>query len=151
MASSSLQWELLKTNSSFTVKRNGHTFSTDPYNLTNEHTPSSMGLVNKNGVGLSMSGSLEKKSNLRHFTVLVRKNKRVASAIKRKNGKSNAETPLIHSEYNIKKGINRTAKFLQSQLKGSRLLTPALRRLKALHESTKIKRKTIKKSKRNVA
>merc|ERR1711916_301411 len=150
--STALHWELLRNNSSFLVKRNGASFSTDPYNLTAKHTPSQIGLTNTEGVGLTVSEPLEKKNNLRNYTVLLRKEKRFASAIKRKNGKSNAETPLIHREQTIKKGVNRTAKFLQSQLKGYRddLVTPALRRLKALHESTKIQKKAIRKSKRRV-
>jgi hypothetical protein len=36
--SSELQWQLLRTGHSFLVKRSGHTFSSEPLNLTNQHS-----------------------------------------------------------------------------------------------------------------
>lgn len=33
-----LQWELVRKNNAFVVKRSGYTFSTEPANLTNKHS-----------------------------------------------------------------------------------------------------------------
>ena len=42
--SSELQWQLLRTSHSFLVKRGGHTFSSEPLNLTNQHSAKFSGL-----------------------------------------------------------------------------------------------------------
>lgn len=42
--SSDLQWQLLRNSHSFLVKRNGATFSSEPLNLANKHSPKFSGL-----------------------------------------------------------------------------------------------------------
>ena len=51
--SSDLLWELLKDHNSFTIKKEGHDFSTDPYNLLNSQRKKYSGIASNSGVGVS--------------------------------------------------------------------------------------------------
>lgn len=50
-----LQWQLLRTSHSFLVKRGGHTFSSEPLNLTNQHSFKFSGLANPRAVGVALT------------------------------------------------------------------------------------------------
>lgn len=51
--SADLQWQLLRTHTSFLVKRDGATFTSEPNNLAAKHTFKFSGLVNSQAVGIS--------------------------------------------------------------------------------------------------
>lgn len=51
-ASSDVLWELLKDHNSFTVRRSGKDFSTDPFNLTNTQTRKFSGIASNSAVGV---------------------------------------------------------------------------------------------------
>lgn len=53
-ASSAVQWELLKNNNRYLVKRNGVQFSSDPLNLTNRNSYKFSGLANPKAVGVNV-------------------------------------------------------------------------------------------------
>jgi large subunit ribosomal protein L28e len=55
MASVDLQWELVRKNNAFIVKRNGYTFSTEPTNLANKHSYKFSGLA-QNKVSIIIGG-----------------------------------------------------------------------------------------------
>merc|ERR1712137_1154774 len=58
--SADLQWMLLKNNSSFLVKKNGTTFTSEPNNLMNLNTYKFSGLANKKTVGVAVKdGKIE--------------------------------------------------------------------------------------------
>jgi len=52
LASSDIQWQLIRTHHSFLVKRDGILLSSDPLNLTNTHSYKFSGLVNNRVVGV---------------------------------------------------------------------------------------------------
>ncbi|XP_073680986.1 large ribosomal subunit protein eL28 [Garra rufa] len=52
MASSHLQWLVIRNNSSFLIKRNKQTYSTEPYNLKAKNSFRFNGLVHRKTVGI---------------------------------------------------------------------------------------------------
>lgn len=52
-----LQWQLLRNSHSFLVKRSGHTFSSEPLNLTNTHSFKFSGLANPRAVGVTLNAA----------------------------------------------------------------------------------------------
>ena len=50
-----LQWQLIRNSHSFLVKRSGHTFSSEPLNLTNQHSFKFSGLANPRAVGVTLN------------------------------------------------------------------------------------------------
>jgi large subunit ribosomal protein L28e len=62
VASADVQWQLIRNNHSFLVKLDGHIFSSEPFNLTNQHSYKFSGLVNPKLVGVVAKKSGAKKS-----------------------------------------------------------------------------------------
>ena len=54
-ASADLQWLLVRNNSSFLVKKNGATFTSEPNNLTQLNTFKYSGLANSKTVGVAVN------------------------------------------------------------------------------------------------
>uniref|UniRef100_A0A1D1ZMD1 60S ribosomal protein L28 n=1 Tax=Anthurium amnicola TaxID=1678845 RepID=A0A1D1ZMD1_9ARAE len=122
--SDDLIWQLLKSRSSFLVKRNGAEFNSEPNNLTNLNSFKYSGLANKKAIGITTG------PNNRGVTVVTKKTNvayyKPAKAI---------------NKVTLSKGIRRSAKSFTAQFTKSHyrpdLRKAALARISAVYQSQK--------------
>jgi len=127
-----VQWQLIRNNHSFLVKRDGHSFSSEPLNLTNKHSFKFSGLVNSKVVGI-VAG---KKGSKKGITL-----------VKRPNGRTAVSQPKLLTSVPLNKHVRshrvRAASTIQTLTSGSHyrsdLTAFAVARYHALHRATKVK------------
>merc|ERR1712098_519360 len=136
VASSQLQWQIVKNHSAFLVKRDGLVFSSEPLILKNTNKYKYSGIVNPNAAGLTLSDD-------RKGLVLL-KNKKGSDRRRPKTGVNKIK---------LTRGIRKSARSVSNELAKYRpdLRPAALARLSALSHGIKAasgvskKKRTIKK------
>lgn len=127
MASSTIQWDLLKNNNRYLVKRNGFTFSSDPLNLTGKNSFKFSGLANSKAVGVNVVNG---KVTLQ--TKRTRASRRPSQCI--------TSTQLNRAR---RSGKNRAAQVIKSKLANvgyrADLTNYAIARYHALRRATKVR------------
>jgi len=130
IASADVQWQLIRNNHSFLVKRDGIVLSGEPLNLTNTHSYKFSGLVNNRLVGVVAS----KKG--KEINLLTKSTKNAA-----------ARQPRSLVSVGLNKHVRnhkvRSAQTIQTATSGSHyradLTKFAVARYHALHRATKVK------------
>lgn len=139
-----LQWQLLRTSHSFLVKRSGHTFSSEPLNLTNQHSFKFSGLANPRAVGVALNAD-------RTRVVLQTRAGRKANA-----GRPAKQTNVQTLQKHFRAGASRGARTIKTNTAKSFLRADltnfAISRYHALRKATSAQKKVAaRKSRKTVA
>jgi len=133
LASADVQWQLLRNNHSFLVKRDGHVFSAEPLNLANKHSYKYSGLVNPKVVGVVAS---KKTGGKKTISLVTRSSK--ATSVQRPRDLVN-----VGLNKHVRNHRVRAAQTIQTLTSGSHyradLTRFAVARYHALHRATKVK------------
>eukprot|EP01098_Paradermamoeba_levis_P011283 TRINITY_DN4826_c0_g1_i1.p1 TRINITY_DN4826_c0_g1~~TRINITY_DN4826_c0_g1_i1.p1 ORF type:complete len:145 (+),score=55.07 TRINITY_DN4826_c0_g1_i1:139-573(+) len=127
MASPDVLWQILRSNSSFLVKRNGAQFSSEPGNLFNQNSFKYSGLANKKAISLTaIDGGA------------------VSLGIKRARKSHKPSHTYARTKIGIR-NIRKAANAIVRQTQGNHyrpdLVKAALARLTRLHRNAKVSKK----------
>eukprot|EP01097_Dermamoeba_algensis_P000502 TRINITY_DN1175_c0_g1_i1.p1 TRINITY_DN1175_c0_g1~~TRINITY_DN1175_c0_g1_i1.p1 ORF type:complete len:160 (+),score=42.83 TRINITY_DN1175_c0_g1_i1:111-590(+) len=124
-ASPDAVWQIIRKNSSFLVKRNGHAFNSDPANLTNWNSFRQSGLTQKKAVKITPT----------------EKGVVLATKISGKSRKPATQ----YSSVKLTKGFRQVSRSIKSSLNGSYyrpdLVTAALARWSQIYRTLKVQKK----------
>jgi large subunit ribosomal protein L28e len=93
--SPALQWQLIRNNNSYLVKRDGHIFSAEPSNVTNLHSFKFSGLANNNTVAVNSQQYKSKDGKAAQRIVLT--TRRQSSAQSQRLSRGNINTVLARN------------------------------------------------------